>query len=264
MSLARSRASVRRRAGVDGGARHRIRVIVSAHGSVDDDARRARASILVRALLSGDVLDGVRVVAIEQSAHSALTNVCTLAEACHWRRRALPAVEGSTGRSCALVSEKTGQRMRCRKSNDFIATLFAKIEAETDGRIALSRFDLFHAHAFTYEPARRLGMLFHAKEYPARDKVRFNVDLGHCQVDSNVRFDEDEMSERNILWLSVDSHRSVLAFLDTSNESLKELLTVPELHTTFEGDFGKVQGDVYYFHALRNRKPSERVFIIPR
>ena len=39
---------------------------------------------------------------------------------------------------------------------------------------------------------------------------------------------------------------------------------VPELHTTFEGDFGGVAGDVLYLHGLRDRRPRHRVLVFPR
>ena len=45
---------------------------------------------------------------------------------------------------------------------------------------------------------------------------------------------------------------------------LEDLLVVPELHTTFEGDWGDIKADVFYFHGLANRKPHERLFIFPR
>ena len=41
-------------------------------------------------------------------------------------------------------------------------------------------------------------------------------------------------------------------------------LAVPELHTTFEGDFGDVAGDVLYLHGLQDRRPRHRVFVFPR
>jgi hypothetical protein len=42
------------------------------------------------------------------------------------------------------------------------------------------------------------------------------------------------------------------------------LLSVRELHTTFEGDFGDVAGDLLYLHELRDRKPKHRVFAFAR
>jgi hypothetical protein len=48
---------------------------------------------------------------------------------------------------------------------------------------------------------------------------------------------------------------------ETSPNPLHDvLLSVRELHTTFEGDFGDVAGDLLYLHELRDRKPKHRVF----
>jgi hypothetical protein len=184
----------------------------------------------------------------------------------HWRRRAVPNVENAAHRGCELTHERCGRRMRDRKCNAYMVELFEMVSSLT--LTSLNRFDLFHAHAFAWRAtndvsSRRLGLLFHAKEYPAKDVAKFPIDLGKCQIDSTLRLDEKGMNHRNILWLSLDSC-GLLAWLDTSSEPLREILTVPELHTTFEGDFGVVQGDVYYFHSLKNRKPSERLFIVPR
>jgi hypothetical protein len=55
--------------------------------------------------------------------------------------------------------------------------------------------------------------------------------------------------------------------LDTSEgNTLSErgLCVVPELHTTFEGDFGEVAGDVLYLHGTGDRRPREAVFVFPR
>jgi hypothetical protein len=44
----------------------------------------------------------------------------------------------------------------------------------------------------------------------------------------------------------------------------ERLLSVPETHATFEGDFGEIAGDVVYLHHLKDRKPKHRVFAFPR
>ena len=261
---------VRARRGASVRARSSARWRAEAHAPLEpsrDGRERARAlaTRVVRGLARGERVRGVRVVPIALETPRELRDAAAsgLRVKCHWRARGVPSVENSEGAACELASERRGRRMRCRKSNAFIARLFAMCEEETGGEISLSRFDLFHAHAFVHASSR-IGLLFHAKEYPAKDEIGFPVDLGRCQVGSKVPYDENSMRHRNILWLSLGGDASVLAFLDTSTESLRDLLTVPELHTTYEGDFGEVEGDIYYFHALRNRKPSERVFIIPR
>ena len=195
--------------------------------------------------------------------------------------------------------------MRCRASNRYVADLFAIISGDHEGvdlldrtvhdasrrdddvasppssRHRLSRFDLFHAHAFADAASGTVGLLFHASEYPAFDAEAFPHALGYCQTDSECAFDERKHSRRNVLWVarrdaSADEStekKVVVAFaaLDTSRGTKERpnplhdaLLSVRELHTTFEGDFGDVAGDVLYLHDLRDRKPKHRVFAFAR
>ena len=73
-------------------------------------------------------------------------------------------------------------------------------------QVALDRFDLFHAHMFLTRgaPGRalELGLLFHAKEYP-RQCPEFPVDLGFCQLNSTLAFDQRAMDLRNLLFFRV-------------------------------------------------------------
>lgn len=75
----------------------------------------------------------------------------------------------------------------------------------------LNRFDLFHAHLFAV--ARRnhtggkiggedggLGLLFHAREYPALDTNVWPHNLGFCQRGSRLHFDARQMDLRNIVY----------------------------------------------------------------
>lgn len=230
--------------------------------------REVAAQILIDALIQGKDMDGVQKVLIQRKIPATLLRMpsTTLRNACHFRRRAVPNVENSALRQCSLSHESTGRRLRCRNSQQFVADLFKTVESESWA--TLNRFDLFHGHVFTTregdsgDNSQRVGILFHAKEYPAYDEHEFSVNLGRCQVGSSLKFQEEEFQSRNILWLTLDKATSLLALLDTS--VLKDLLVVPELHTTYEGDFGKVEGDIYYFDSLHNRKISERLFVVPR
>ena len=230
----------------------------------DDDGRGAAARRLMDALMrdeEGDI-EGVRRVIRMNPAPRPLLDAIEdgMFSHTHWRRRGVPNVENAAHHSCNLALSRSGRRMRCRQSNRFLADLFLKIEKETESEISLNRFDLFHSHVFSNNRGR-CGILFHAKEYPAKDE-NFDVNLGYCQIGSSLRFDENKMRLRNLLWLSVDRASSVLALLDTHKR--EDLLVVPELHTTFEGDWGDIKADVFYFHGLANRKPHERLFIFPR
>jgi hypothetical protein len=71
-------------------------------------------------------------------------------------------------------------------------------------QVALNRFDLFHAHFF-YSKDNKLGLLFHAKEYPAQCNA-FPYFLGFCQNQSTLRYTDDGMAFRNYLWYNVRLH----------------------------------------------------------
>ena len=69
-------------------------------------------------------------------------------------------------------------------------------------QVALSRFDLFHAHVFQPHGHQGLGLLFHAAEYPAYSP-EFDVHLGYCQTNSTVAYEEVRMDQRNIIYYEV-------------------------------------------------------------
>ena len=228
----------------------------------------------------------------------------------HPRRLRVPDVENALRCRCELTpSERAAgcRRMRCRASNRYVADLFAIIGGD-HGRVALdftkcdasrssraqsrpahrlSRFDLFHAHAFADADTLTVGLLFHASEYPAFDAKAFPHELGFCQTDSKCAYDEGKHARRNVLWVArargtkedlgegrMEKKAPVdvaFAALDTtrgsengSNPLHDTLLSVRELHTTFEGDFGNVAGDLLYLHELPDRKPKHRVFAFAR
>jgi len=208
----------------------------------------------------------------------------------HPRRLRVPDVENALRCRCELTpSERAAgcRRMRCRASNRYVADLFAIIggdrercevdpsvgSRDAEARHRLSRFDLFHAHAFADAETKTVGLLFHASEYPAFDADSFPHKLGYCQTDSACAFDERKHATRNVLWVARTGDEPsgtvdvAFAALDTSrgretspNPLHDTLLSVRELHTTFEGDFGDVAGDLLYLHELRDRKPKHRVF----
>jgi hypothetical protein len=49
----------------------------------------------------------------------------------------------------------------------------------------------------------RVGVLFHASEYPAYDESTFPINLGHCQAGSSCRYNPRAMDLRNIIWWQV-------------------------------------------------------------
>jgi hypothetical protein len=68
-------------------------------------------------------------------------------------------------------------------------------------QVVLNRFDLFHAHFFLSKD-KKLGLLFHAKEYPAQCEA-FPFFLGFCQSLSTLKYSEHGMAFRNYLWYDV-------------------------------------------------------------
>ena len=125
---------------------------------------------------------------------------------------------------------------------------------------ALTRFDLHHGHLFWAPHHRRMGLLLHAHEYPARCPDAFEHQLGFCQAGSTTRFDTAACDARNFVYFD-----SRVACLDASPASPLhgELLMegVRELRTAQEGDFGRWLGDLSYFEELRGRRPAERLFV---
>lgn len=211
------------------------------------------------------------------------------------RRIRVPDVEGALAEGCELAptDRKLGaRRFTCRAASEYLARLFliaggvgtrrgdARDADDDAARVSprLSRFDLFHGHLWTgtvegdggdleQPPGRVVGLLMHALEYPAYDETAFPCFLGHCQRGSTVAFDPSLASRRNLLWIaSVDEGWASFATLDTARGGALHpaLLAVPELHTTFEGDFGDVAGDVLYLHGLADRRPRQSVMVFPR
>ncbi|XP_039002316.1 uncharacterized protein LOC120128750 isoform X2 [Hibiscus syriacus] len=116
----------------------------------------------------------------------------------------VPDVEGSKEDKCELTRTPYGRRFISQELNSYIEYLFKLIVErgpDVGLKVSLSRYDLFHGHLFIATQTGRLGILFHAKEYPAYDKEVFPYYLGYCQKDSNVTYD-DSMNLRNILWLA--------------------------------------------------------------
>ena len=142
----------------------------------------------------------------------------------HPRRLRVPDVENALRCRCELTpSERAAgcRRMRCRASNRYVADLFAIIGGDRErcevdpvvgsrddaSRHRLSRFDLFHAHAFADAETKTVGLLFHASEYPAFDADSFPYKLGRCQTDSACAFDERKHARRNVLWVARTGNR---------------------------------------------------------
>ncbi|KAK8542376.1 hypothetical protein V6N13_137051 [Hibiscus sabdariffa] len=186
----------------------------------------------------------------------------------------VPDVEGSKEDKCELTRTPYGRRFISQELNSYLEYLFKLIVErgpDVGLKVSLSRYDLFHGHLFIATQTGRLGILFHAKEYPAYDKEVFPYYLGYCQKDSNVSYD-DSMNLRNILWLApLPSNTTqgwiapgVLLVLDAHPEGIIYRDLIPEyvnfVRTIYEDDLGSVVVDVNYLN-IGDSQPDYQIFI---
>lgn len=186
------------------------------------------------------------------------------------RRYPIPSWGSLAHCRCQLAPSPAGRRFRARPINACLALVFEQLPAAVAlaglPPVQLSRWDLHHGHLFFEPGCGRLGLLLHAKEYPAWEAERFEVHLGHCQQcggdgggGSPLRFDEAAMDTRNYLWVG-----GRLACLDLSAPALRGLL-MPGLElprTVLESDLGQPLADINYFAELGpGRRPAERLFV---
>ncbi|KAK3029987.1 hypothetical protein RJ639_038086 [Escallonia herrerae] len=186
----------------------------------------------------------------------------------------VPDIEGSNKSRCELTRIPYGRHFINEELNSYLKLLFEIIAARGPNvglDVSLSRYDLFHGHIFLATDSGRLGILFHAKEYPAYDKEVFPYNMGYCQRGSNVMYD-DSMNLRNILWLAPLPNKStqawlapgVLVVLDARPRGIIYTDLIPDYvdyaRTLYEDDFGDVVADVNYLN-VGGAKPDFQIFI---
>ncbi|XP_030474460.2 uncharacterized protein LOC115691871 [Syzygium oleosum] len=186
----------------------------------------------------------------------------------------VPDVEGSKENKCELTRTPYGRRFISEELNAYLKFLFELIESRGSAvglDVTLSRYDFFHGHLFLANDTGRLGILFHAKEYPSYDKEAFPYYMGYCQTGSNVIYD-DSMNLRNILWLAPLPSSStndwvspgVLVVLDARPDGIIYQDLIPEYvqfaRTIYEDDLGAVAVDVNYLN-VGGLKPDYQIFI---
>ncbi|MED6120154.1 hypothetical protein PIB30_018362 [Stylosanthes scabra] len=186
----------------------------------------------------------------------------------------VPDVEGSNQDRCQLTRTPYGRIFIDEELNMYMKFLFELIAARGPSvgfDVALNRFDLFHGHMFLAIDSGRLGILFHAREYPAYDKQEFPYNMGYCQRGSNVTYD-DSMNLRNILWLAPlpgDSPKSwaapgVLVVLDARPDGIIYRDLIPDYvkfaRTIYEDELGEVAVDVNYLN-VGSESPNYQIFI---
>ncbi|RAL52632.1 hypothetical protein DM860_007400 [Cuscuta australis] len=186
----------------------------------------------------------------------------------------VPDVEGSKKDHCELTRTPYGRHFINEEINSYLMYLFEMIVRrgpEVGLNVSLNRCDFFHGHLFLATNSQRLGILFHAKEYPAYDKEVFPLNMGYCQMGSNVAYD-DSMNLRNILWLAPLPSESinkwlapgVLVVLDAHPDGIIYRDLIPDyvsfVRTLYEDDFGQTAVDVNYLN-VGNDAPEFQLFI---
>jgi hypothetical protein len=191
----------------------------------------------------------------------------------------VPDVEGANAQKCQLTKFEYGQRFTDSELNSYMSFLFHAIVtlAPSVGfNVTLSRFDLFHGHIFTSYDTNRLGILFHAREYPAYNNSTFPLNLGYCQKGSPMPYDSS-MDLRNILWLAPLAACSAkgmcsddwlasgtLLILDAREGGIVHRELVPDylddVRTISEDEFGNIVADVNYLN-IANTPFTSRIFI---
>ncbi|KZV34812.1 T-box protein 41 [Dorcoceras hygrometricum] len=186
----------------------------------------------------------------------------------------VPDVEGSNEERCELTRTPYGRRFINEEVNSYLEFLFKVIVERGPSvglNVSLSRYDLFHGHLFLAADSGRLGILFHAREYPAYDKEVFPLNMGYCQVGSNVAYD-DSMNLRNILWLAPFPSNStkawlapgILVVLDAHPAGIIYQDLIPDYvqiaRTLYEDDFGELVVDVNYLNVGTD-VPKYEVFL---
>ncbi|KAF7805091.1 ATP-dependent Clp protease proteolytic subunit-related protein 3, chloroplastic [Senna tora] len=186
----------------------------------------------------------------------------------------VPDIEGSKECRCELTRTPYGRHFVSEELNQYIKFLFDLIVARGPSvglNVTLNRFDLFHGHLFLAVDSGRLGILFHAKEYPEYDEEVFPYNMGFCQTGSKLKYD-DSMNLRNILWLAPLPHNStksweapgVLVVLDARPDGIIYRDLIPDYvsiaRTIYEDDLGVVAVDVNYLN-LGSEPPHYQLFI---
>lgn len=140
----------------------------------------------------------------------------------------------------------------------FLQALFHDV-AEAIG-CTLSICDLQHTHMFLtahsddgFEERGELGLLFHAREYPAWDDQTFPFYLGFCQNGSNLYLNRDDataMRLRSAVWLL---GCNVVVVLDADGAERWPFGTV------YESELGKPVADIFFFDGGKTQWPLHRI-----
>jgi len=183
---------------------------------------------------------------------------------------------------CRLSNGFLVRRFLHRDLEHFMSDLFEAI-VDADGvpgpPIELSRFDLFHAHLVVGQgpgagpsssvkgEEEALFLIFHAREYPKYCEDNFPINLGFCQVGSNLEVDmHQDMNHRNFLFISrIREEGGSLWLVDLGGHEHPENV-VYGLGTIDESSFGTPLATIMCFskdkmrrsHRMRRRGRAQR------
>jgi hypothetical protein len=257
----------------DGGAAQRascgrdLLAVLLDGGRGVEPQRAAQLAACVRRMPAPPAPPSLRQLAARLAAHSRQGDVHrALRQALAPARLRIPDVEGAAADRCSLCRAPHGRRFADASLQRHCAALFAAAAAgapAVGASLALSRYDLFHGHLFVSE--RCVGVLLHAREYPARSAA-FDEHLGYCQSGSPLAWDADAMALRNVLYvIPAGAAAPALALLHTAPGTLLHAAllhpAVARVHTIYEEDLGTPLADLNYLHAAQRSLPEHRLYV---
>lgn len=146
--------------------------------------------------------------------------------------------------SCQLfpADDCNARRVRSHHLCLYMKSLFRTAAYLSDSR--LSRYDLHHAHLYFNHSEGILGLVFHAREYPAFDDNLFPFALGYCQKGSDLFLESEcDMEQRTVLWI-----------FGQENMVLLEAPARWPFGTIYESELGRAMADIYFFESRFGNK----------
>ena len=262
-----------------------------------ESRRRSCAADVVRVALHGQRTDGddaierclKRLPLPDLQVPKSLLNLASpgssspshaLRSSLHPRKLRVPDVEDALVCGCELTPgprRDGARRMRCRRANEYLAELFLLAGLHLEGptpaepseplrplpRAPLDGRDVVRG------PRRSGGRVADARDGipPRGSECGVRAGPGSMPLSKLVRVRPggDGVEKSSGARPRMRMGRVLRArYLGGEGARREGLCVVPELHTTFEGDFGEVAGDVLYLHAPLDRRAREKVFAFPR
>eukprot|EP00890_Picochlorum_soloecismus_P003623 jgi/Picsp_1/4261/NSC_01770-R1_hypothetical protein CHLNCDRAFT_134769 [Chlorella variabilis] len=216
----------------------------------------------------GDKIDAINheIIKAYKSSQSISTMKSRLLSTRYYSTKSSRCVKSYMSKCNLVGGELQSRRFKKRSLSRAILSLFdGVVSAAQQAGIPvpqLSRGDLHHAHVVYNPEIDSIVFLFHAMEYPEFCSEEFPVNLGFCQSESNVPYDESRMAWRNFIWV----HDTILCLNCSSNSPLSHYIIMDGLKdfaTVLESDLGTLLFDVYLMpeELMPERKPEQRLFV---